>query len=158
LVAAWHPVQETIMTDIHTETPDIETVAPVQAKVPNKHNRSSSGSKSKRAAKPKTKPGKTGPTGTPKKKATRTPSPKKTTKTKGRSGKGVKTTTRSGKKITRTKAGGKGVLAAKGLHLLVVRVPKAVHAKVWAKIKADQKKGKKTSVNAWVASLIAKAA
>lgn len=70
-----------------------------------------------------------------------------------RSSKGVATKTRSGKKITRTKAGGKGVLAAKGLHLLVVRVPAKVHGKAW-------KKAKKLGIplNRWLNTLIAKAA
>ena len=102
------------------------------------------------AAKPK-KPKK------PKKKATKKPTPaakvKPTKRSAARKATSVATTTRTGKKIRRTKAGGKGVLAAKGVHLLVVRVPEAIHAKVWAKARA-----KEVSLSSWLNGVIARAA
>jgi hypothetical protein len=60
---------------------------------------------------------------------------------------------RTGKRILRAKPGQPGKMAAKGLHLLVVRVPKAIHKRVWSKASKA-----KVSVAAWLNGVIAKAA
>ena len=89
-----------------------------------------------------------------KRKAAKKPAkkPAKRAKVKAR----AKTTSRKG--AARTKPGANGVLVAKGMHLLVVRVPKKVRDQMWAKVNRLQKKGQKVSLNSLAATAIAKAA
>ena len=89
-----------------------------------------------------------------KRKAAKKPAkkPAKRSKVKAR----AKTTSRKG--AARTKPGANGVLVAKGMHLLVVRIPKKVRDQMWSKVKRLQKKGQKVSLNSLAATAIARAA